>query len=321
MIIVDAVAHGLERIFYNAYGMPECFPFGDLNGDYTVTVADRTIFDNIKNGGANEKYNILGDVDLDPDSHRDSDATDRSIMSTYYLGLTGGSNVLSVDEVANDIGYAGYIFNDESQNYHVRNREYSPQLGRFLQRDPLEYPDGYNLYQYVMSNPLNYTDPFGLLPKKLPEWVEDMFDMLAAGCTLALIRYSFILAATPPPGSGAAVIATLSVCILVFNNADLIYRYLILPVFTRGGGGWWFFYRHFILPPWWWFKRGPVKKIREWFRNIPTPKRLYPVPAEYDEHNQDPYRWEPHPEDPNNPGHKITHPTKSAHMVLSSYDY
>ncbi len=164
VMTVDDAAHGLERIFYNAYGMPECFPFGDLNGDYTVTVADRTIFDNIKNGGANEKYNILGDVDLDPDSHRDSDATDRSIMSTYYLGLTGGSNVLSVDEVANDIGYAGYIFNDESQNYHVRNREYSPQLGRFLQRDPIRYAAGMNLYQYVNSSPINYVDPYGLTP-------------------------------------------------------------------------------------------------------------------------------------------------------------
>ncbi len=141
------------------------FPFGDLNGDYTVTVADRTIFDNIKTGGNNEKYNILGDVDLDGDL----DATDRSIMSTYYLGLTGGSNVLSVDEIANDIGYAAYIFNDESQNYHVRNREYSPQLGRFLQRDLLEYPDGYNLYQYVMSNPIGYIDPFGFAPPILLE--------------------------------------------------------------------------------------------------------------------------------------------------------
>ena len=53
-------------------------------------------------------------------------------------------DVQSVDEVANDIGYAGYLFNDESQNYHVRNREYSPKLGRWLQRDPLEYPDGMN---------------------------------------------------------------------------------------------------------------------------------------------------------------------------------
>lgn len=34
------------------------------------------------------------------------------------------------DDGANDIGYAGYVWNDESNNYHVRNRKYSPKLGR-----------------------------------------------------------------------------------------------------------------------------------------------------------------------------------------------
>jgi RHS repeat-associated protein len=44
-----------------------------------------------------------------------------------------------------------------------RARYYDPAKGRFLQRDPLEYLDGMNLYQYVQSNPPNHTDPMGLL--------------------------------------------------------------------------------------------------------------------------------------------------------------
>jgi hypothetical protein len=38
---------------------------------------------------------------------------------------------------------------------------YSPILGRFLQRDPIGYTDGMNLYQFLLDNPINFVDPFG----------------------------------------------------------------------------------------------------------------------------------------------------------------
>jgi RHS repeat-associated protein len=41
-------------------------------------------------------------------------------------------------------------------------RGYSPSLGRFLQRDPLGYIDGPNLYEYARSMPTVLTDPLGL---------------------------------------------------------------------------------------------------------------------------------------------------------------
>ncbi len=45
----------------------------------------------------------------------------------------------------------------------MRNRNYHPDLGRWLQRDPLGYVDGMSLYEYVRGNPLKFLDPFGLL--------------------------------------------------------------------------------------------------------------------------------------------------------------
>ena len=45
---------------------------------------------------------------------------------------------------------------------YYRARTYDPETGRMMQRDPLGYVDGMSLYEYVMSDPINYYDPLGL---------------------------------------------------------------------------------------------------------------------------------------------------------------
>jgi len=47
--------------------------------------------------------------------------------------------------------------------YTYRARYYDPQVGRFLQRDPLGFGGGdVNLYNYVGGNPVNLVDQLGL---------------------------------------------------------------------------------------------------------------------------------------------------------------
>jgi len=58
--------------------------------------------------------------------------------------------------------FTGRRFDDETGLYYYRARMYHPELGRFIQPDPIGYLGGLNLYAYVTNNPLNWIDPYGL---------------------------------------------------------------------------------------------------------------------------------------------------------------
>lgn len=62
---------------------------------------------------------------------------------------------------SNPYMFTGQRFDSETGLMYYKNRYYSTELGRFLQRDPLEYVDGMNLYEYVSGNPTYWLDPFG----------------------------------------------------------------------------------------------------------------------------------------------------------------
>jgi RHS repeat-associated protein len=70
---------------------------------------------------------------------------------------------ISVSALGNTYLFTGQRYDAESGLYFYKSRYYSAVLGRFLQRDPLGFVDGVNLYAYVSNNPSNYTDPQGLL--------------------------------------------------------------------------------------------------------------------------------------------------------------
>jgi RHS repeat-associated protein len=61
--------------------------------------------------------------------------------------------------------FTGRQYDPESQIYYYRARYYSPEIGRFISRDPLpnaELSQGPNLYWYVRNNTANKVDPRGL---------------------------------------------------------------------------------------------------------------------------------------------------------------
>ncbi|MBD3753996.1 MAG: hypothetical protein IE935_16625, partial [Micrococcales bacterium] len=64
--------------------------------------------------------------------------------------------------------YTGQAWLTEAGLYHYRARAYLPQIGRFLQTDPIGYAAGANLYAYVGADPVNWIDPFGLQHARVP---------------------------------------------------------------------------------------------------------------------------------------------------------
>jgi RHS repeat-associated protein len=58
--------------------------------------------------------------------------------------------------------FTGREYDKETGLYYYRARYYNPQIGRFLQTDPVGYQAGMNLYAYCGNNSLNWADPYGL---------------------------------------------------------------------------------------------------------------------------------------------------------------
>ena len=74
-------------------------------------------------------------------------------------------DVCTAEPLGTRLGFTGQRQDHRNDLIHFPARSYDPQLGRFLQPDPVvpapADPQALNRYSYVRNNPLKYTDPSG----------------------------------------------------------------------------------------------------------------------------------------------------------------
>ena len=71
---------------------------------------------------------------------------------------------VAIESVPQPFGLTGREYDRVSGLYHLRNRDYDPNAGRFLQEDPIWFNAGdLNVYRYTWNNPTKYTDPSGMV--------------------------------------------------------------------------------------------------------------------------------------------------------------
>jgi RHS repeat-associated protein len=90
-------------------------------------------------------------------------AADATVSARYEYGPFGelirASGPMAKD---NPFRFSTKFCEDESGLVYYGYRYYSPTMGRFINRDPIEEDGGNNLYAFVRNNPLNAFDALGM---------------------------------------------------------------------------------------------------------------------------------------------------------------
>jgi RHS repeat-associated protein len=61
-----------------------------------------------------------------------------------------------------NLRFPGQYFDKETNLHYNTFRDYSPEIGRYIESDPVGVSAGPNTYSYVSSNPVGFSDPLGL---------------------------------------------------------------------------------------------------------------------------------------------------------------
>ena len=140
-------SNGLE-FYYDIDGIAACKYNGTMY--YYMTDAQGNVIGIVDRNG-----NVVVQYWYDAwGNHKVVSANGTTITSSTHIG-----NV-------NPFRYRGYYYDTETGLYFLQTRYYDPEVGRFLNRDSVQYADpqtfgGLDLYAYCLNNPVEYVDPTG----------------------------------------------------------------------------------------------------------------------------------------------------------------
>jgi RHS repeat-associated protein len=176
------ITNALTAIYYDAFGqrfsktngMGTVQYFYDQKGEliaenYGGTYTDYVYVDGIPlavisptaSPAANQIAYVTTDRIGTPQMVFNSASTPTNIWGITYQPF--GQGGLPTSSIVNDIRLPGQTYDAETGFHYNLNRDYMPNLGRYLEADPIGLGGGLNPYLYANGNPMTFTDREGLI--------------------------------------------------------------------------------------------------------------------------------------------------------------
>jgi RHS repeat-associated protein len=95
----------------------------------------------------------------------------RANLRTVDYDSFGGVTADSAPTFDFSVGYAGGLTEAATGLVRFGFRDYEPASGRWVQRDPIKFKGGMNHFAYVSNNPVQFSDPSGLMTLPYPTWL------------------------------------------------------------------------------------------------------------------------------------------------------
>ncbi|WP_141733938.1 RHS repeat domain-containing protein [Oligoflexus tunisiensis] len=122
-------------------------------------------------------------------------------------------------------GFAGGLYDSTTGLLRFGARDYDPSIGRWLNKDPITFDGGWNLYAYSNNDPVNFIDPDGLRPDDPAFWpapqgaIEPAPEGVAIGAAAGIVGGAAVMCAGEALGVATASRA-------ITPAADAILKYI-----------------------------------------------------------------------------------------------